>query len=890
MNAVEHCTSPGRRALARQADLNGIDFLEVGANLASLQVYFLGRPPEDLTPLNVQIRGGIKVRDLKVTSISLERAEDERQDGCLQLFLDQPGDAARYQICFVEPLLDERGQPVLDALGHPRSRPLSGFDPRYACLDFSFHAACPSDLDCKSDQACPPQPLAPVAIDYLSKDYASFRRLLLDRLALTMPAWRERHVPDLGITLVELLAYVADHLSYFQDAVGTEAYLDTARRRISVRRHARLVDYQLHEGCSARAFVCVETDSQISLTASQVWFATSQAEGGAGLVSEDDLRNQLVPGTYEAFEAITPSNLTFYPAHNLIRFYTWGDTQCCLPKGATRATLRDVLAAQPEKSDLAAQLPPDGARQLQLSPGDLLIFEEVIGPRTANPADADPTRRHAVRLTEVVRQVDPVTHDAVVEIAWGKADALPFPLCLSTIGPPPACALLDDVSVARGNVVLVDHGLTQPPDFLGEPPLLPGPQHCDCVGLASETSAVPGPFEPVLERGPLSFRQPLSGTSASAWLEQDPKAALPQVVVTSQAFRRSTQDGQSAIAWGAAVSWSARGDLLESGPTDLDFVVEVDDARLGHLRFGDGRQGRLPGSDFHFVPSGGQAPSAFSASASPSTERGSLFFASYRLGCGVAGNVGAESIGYLVTRGLRLEGVTLKVRNPLAARGGVEPESVANAKLYAPQTFRRRLERAVTADDYARLTERDFPDDVQGAGAELRWTGSWYEALIAVDQLHRADADPSLLASIEQRMYRYRRLLHDVMVVPARQVPLDIALVICVLPHYERGHVKQALLEVLSSRARPDGMLGFFHADRLKLGGSVLLSELVATARGVVGVEHVHVQRFQRAGELANGELEAGILRLGLNEVARLDNDANFPENGKLSLRLEGGR
>ena len=58
-----------------------------------------------------------------------------------------------------------------------------------------------------------------------------------------MPDWQERHVPDLGIALVEVLAYVGDYLSYYQDAVATEAYLDTARRRISVRRHARLVDY-----------------------------------------------------------------------------------------------------------------------------------------------------------------------------------------------------------------------------------------------------------------------------------------------------------------------------------------------------------------------------------------------------------------------------------------------------------------------------------------------------------------------------------------------------------------------------------------------------------------------------------------------------------------------
>ena len=67
-----------------------------------------------------------------------------------------------------------------------------------------------------------------------------------------MPDWRERNPADLGVALVELLAYVGDHLSYRQDAVATEAYLGTARRRVSVRRHARLVDYRMHDGCNAR--------------------------------------------------------------------------------------------------------------------------------------------------------------------------------------------------------------------------------------------------------------------------------------------------------------------------------------------------------------------------------------------------------------------------------------------------------------------------------------------------------------------------------------------------------------------------------------------------------------------------------------------------------------
>ena len=39
----------------------------------------------------------------------------------------------------------------------------------------------------------------------------------------------------------------------------------TARNRVSVRRHARLVGYRLHEGCNARAWVCLNVTSPVSL-------------------------------------------------------------------------------------------------------------------------------------------------------------------------------------------------------------------------------------------------------------------------------------------------------------------------------------------------------------------------------------------------------------------------------------------------------------------------------------------------------------------------------------------------------------------------------------------------------------------------------------------------
>ncbi len=206
----------------------------------------------------------------------------------------------------------------------------------------------------------------------------------------------------------------------------------------------------------------------------------------------------------------------------------------------------------------------------------------------------------------------------------------------------------------------------------------------------------------------------------------------------------------------------------------------MDNDRRAHLRFGDDELGQRP-------------------------DAGTAFRADYRVGNGPSGNVGAGAIAHLVTRMLTLSGGVVSIRNPLPARGGTVPEPMAEAKLFAPHAFRQRLERAITAEDYAAIVLREFGNRVQRAAATLRWNGSWYEILVAVDPLGKEEADPALLEEITGRLHRYRRIGHNLVVKSARRVPLDIELIVCVLPSYLRGHVKAALLDVFSNRRLTDG-------------------------------------------------------------------------------------
>jgi hypothetical protein len=954
MSVTLSCQDEQRREGVHVSTLNGLDYVEVSEDRLALTVFFLGKAPAELTVKHVLVEGGRRIRDIRVLGLDIHRDPSPRRDDCLILKVDKGGDFSTYRLCVVE--LDERGRPIVEGEidGHRRYRPFRGFDPRYACVDFSFMAGCPSDLDCRAEQVCPPEPRVEPEINYLAKDYASFRQLLLDRLALLMPEWRERHVPDLGITLVELLAYVGDYLSYYQDAVGTETYLDTARQRISVRRHARLVDYRLHEGCNARAWICLWTDTDVTLDPTDIFFITEtnalQGRGGSILSREDlvgiDLR------AYEVFEPrliILPvadrarlqeevrqlcvlllevregkhasyaelhrrlslrvrrlfMNLTasagcvgatldelrqdvqlllddssnapqirLYQAHSEMQFYTWGNRECCLPKGATSATLRDDWDApfpDPEPKpdqhcgkpddDITVSAPPRPTK-LRLRVGDVLIFKEVLGPKTGNSADADPTHRHAVRLTRVEPAYDPLYKVPVVEIEWADEDALSFPLCISATLPAPKCRLVEKISVVCGNVILVDHG-SSVEDGCVVVPTKETKEECLCDGASVETIYVPEDVTRVLERSPITFAEALnSSASASQLLVQDPRRAVPWIRVknTPAGLDGCGVEGDADT---QSDQWEPRLDLLESGPRDRHFVAEIDNDRRAHLRFGDGELGARPAAQSTLKPT-------------------------YRVGSGQAGNVGAETITHIVFRRTRWSGASLEPRNPMPARGGADPEPVSEAKLFAPHTFRTRLERAITAEDYAQIAERH--PNLQDAAAALRWTGSWYEASVGVDPRGTEEPPSQLLAGVAGMLYRYRRMGHDLAVMKAVYVPIALTLDVCVAPHYLRGHVEAAMLERFSSRFMADGQPGFFHSDRLSFGGAVFLSKIVAEAQAVPGVTSVYVRKLERYREEPQQEIEQGLLKIGPMEIAQLANDPSFPERGVLTLEMRGGR
>ncbi|GAB7045629.1 baseplate J/gp47 family protein [Catenuloplanes indicus] len=436
-----------RRSAVRGSRLNGIDGVEVGDDPRELTVTFLGKAPRRLGAENVRIDGGRRVTGIRVLEVEIRREADPDLDDHLWVRVDRAGDTSTYTLSIVE-------------AGGAARVPYRDFDQRYTSTTFLF---CPPDTDCRPSPRPPETTEDPPVIDYTTRDYASLRRQLLDRMTLTVPQWRERHEPDLGVTLVELLAYAGDRIGYHQDAVAAEAYLDTARQRTSIRRHVRLIDYPMHDGCNARAWVSLAVGRPVRIDPARHRFAAVDVSrvpepdrpDVPPVLTDAQLGSLPATATVEVFEPITATPVTLRPAHNTIRFWTWGEESACLPTGTTSATLRDEWQDQNHRPGYGESRPR--RRRLRLVPGDVLILEERIGPRSGAPADADPRHRQAVRLVTVTEDLDRLYDQPILEVTWAPEDALTFPATLAGPGGP-HCEPLCDITVATANVILVDHG------------------------------------------------------------------------------------------------------------------------------------------------------------------------------------------------------------------------------------------------------------------------------------------------------------------------------------------------------------------------------------------------------------------------------------------------
>jgi len=214
-------------------------------------------------------------------------------------------------------------------------------------------------------------------IQYRVGTYATFRQSMLEAIApqSELKDWTARSSDDYGIALLEMWAYLADILTFYQERIANEAYLRTAVQRESVLRLADLLDYKPAPGVAATAYLAfmLEKEKQCKIT--------------------KGLRVQSVPGQgekpqkFETVEVVTGSatlgKLRVFPVPASVNPFKQGTKQAIL---------------QPSKAK---------SLEKALSPGDTLIFFQ--------PGDVSDTQRGIEQKTVASLETD---DDGYTTLSW----------------------------------------------------------------------------------------------------------------------------------------------------------------------------------------------------------------------------------------------------------------------------------------------------------------------------------------------------------------------------------------------------------------------------------------------------------------------------------------
>ena len=721
--------------------------------------------------------------------------------------------------------------------------------------------------------APPEEPAPSGTTDYRVKDYDRFRQLLLDRMAVQVPEWRERNPSDLGVEIVELLAYAADRLSYYQDAVAGEAYLETARRRVSVRRHARMLDFRLHEGLESRTWLAFETmasdrDSVVVPAGTQVAnIGTPDSPQNTGIVRSADLRrSQMALQRPLIFHTLEPVEV--HAGHSRLRVYCWGTDDWVLRAGSMSAHLEGEIQS--------------------LRRGDLLLFAAYDVEHRL-----DERRSQVVRLSDDPSLVDdPARGVATTEIFWHPDDALRHDLPVGLPDRP-------RVEV-YGNVAPADHGPVtlerlEPVVDDDYRPSLERRRIAHCqpfdvrrsrdqpaarIAAMDPTHGVPMLRVFLFEAGDPRVEERLvrwltelveAGHSGDTLDEATTLADHADASVSANIERRLGDANletwrrllrRAALASVEVTQWVCRADLLNSGPVSQDFVLEVEPGDRSTLRFGDGHFGRRP-------PIGAQV------------------LAIYRDGRGADGNVGTNALDHLVLDDAEIAKfgrAGLRVLNPLRSWGGSPPQRAEDARLFAPSAFREQR-RCVVIEDYVNAARRHV--EVDDAAARWIWAGAGRVARIHVARTDDLSVDQAFRDRLEAWFEPFLLVGRRIEIEPPIHVPVEIGLRVTLEP----GHDVDVFRYLVEHPERDAGrqLAELFGPGRYGFGEDVYLSEVIAAVAAMPGVARVRVDRFRRSGDPdARDRTDAGFLAVDPCEIAHLGRAADSAD-GIFRIDIERG-
>ena len=158
-------------------------------------------------------------------------------------------------------------------------------------------------------------------INFAATDFLNLRQALIDYIKAVYPLDYNFYAEsDLGMMMIELVAYMGHVLSYKTDFLANESYLKTAKQRDSVRKLIELIGVRMKGPLAAAA------NAKLTLTDGIVWSANSKLtmEPANRVVTINSPQDGF-PLTYTLYKvasdgdidlANNTGNIVFYPSEN----------------------------------------------------------------------------------------------------------------------------------------------------------------------------------------------------------------------------------------------------------------------------------------------------------------------------------------------------------------------------------------------------------------------------------------------------------------------------------------------------------------------------------------------------------------------------------------------
>lgn len=678
-------------------------------------------------------------------------------------------------------------------------------------------------------------------VDYLTRDYEGFRRLLFSLVDRAETPWNERSAADVGVMLIEILAQQLDLLAYAGDRVAEESFLGTARWRESARRHAKLGDYDLDRGnatCGHQHF---------RLREGRTLLLRAGARVGQRLAPEQDPALRLVAETTEdapldarrnefslarsvpegativhlaAADGSRPDlrSLGLRPAMRLcivdrergeivtLRGVRGGVVELDTPlghtylagDGADAAKVLGNLVPIRRGETVDWQLVGRGGAWLLGSPpaGDTRVGEAGTSPGSFLALRLGPVRR---LRGEVEAARESWRHDDALTSHWGLANA--------TVG-----GVVRRLREGEGVALTVEEAQRLDAELGRAADLFRSI-------LVASGRAVPDALQQT-RRAPLPGQEialrdvPLRGRDG------EPRAPLPSLWL---AGARTLEVRVGVAGWWQA--WAEVEDFLQSGPDDRHYIAQIDTDGHVTLRFGDGVQGALLPPDGRVMVRRVMGPLD-------------------------VGDLGANAFDVLLDSGdpsapLELDAFDADTPtfNPLPTQGGRLPEDLADLA----QSLRRKLQHRVvpvTTPDYEQaLYERPGVAEARASVVARPGAASTTGGRIDVVLRPEPGTDATRLLREVRAFLRQERLAGtDVWVRLAEPLYASLEVVVEIHPEISPADLRLRLR---------DKLLGVFRGNEGEplLGRERTRAELYAAIEGVPGVMYSELVGFDLASQ-----------------------------------------